>query len=87
MGGEEKKTKTVIDTNSHGLRRERPAVGYKAVKALNKKLKNKSKKKSYWYEHNRYWYMYSNPIKDAFIMSNIRQYNDMSTNRHRNKEI
>jgi hypothetical protein len=39
--------------------------------------------------------MYSNPIKDAFIMSNIRQYIDieisllgyMSTNRHRNKEI
>jgi hypothetical protein len=49
---------------------------------LNKKLKNKSKKKSYWYEHNRYWYMYSNPIKDAFIMSNIRQYIHMSTNRH-----
>ena len=80
MGGEDQKTKMVIDTNSHGIRRERPAVGYKAVKALNKKLKNKSKKKSYWY-------MYSNPIKDAFIMSNICQYNDMSTNRHRYKEI
>ena len=49
MGGEDQKTKMVIDTNSHGIRRERPAVGYKAVKALNKKLKNKSKKKSYWY--------------------------------------
>ena len=46
MGGEEKKTKTVIDINSHGIRRERPAVGYKAVKALNKKKKN-PKKKSY----------------------------------------
>lgn len=86
MGGEEQKTKFIIDTNSHGIRRERPAVGYKAVKALNKKLKNKSKKKSYWYEHT-YWYMYSNPIKDAFIMSNICQYNDMSTNRHRYIEI
>ena len=31
--------------------------------------------------------MYSNPIKDAFIMSNIRQYIDMSTNRYRNKPI
>ena len=31
--------------------------------------------------------MYSNPIKDAFIMSNICQYNDMSTNRHTYKEI
>jgi hypothetical protein len=41
MGGEEQKTKIVIDTNSHGIRRERPAVGYKAVKALNKKLKKK----------------------------------------------
>jgi hypothetical protein len=49
---------------------------------LNKKLKKKTKKKSYWY-----WYMYSNPIKDAFIMSNIRQYIDMSTNRHIYKEI
>jgi hypothetical protein len=48
LGGEEKKTKIVIDTNSHGIRRERPAVGYKSVKALNKKNKNKStKKKSY----------------------------------------
>ena len=79
MGGEEKKTKLVIDTNSHGIRRERPAVGYKAAKALNKKKKNPKKKS--------YWYMYSNPIRDAFIMSNIRQYIDMSTNRHRNKEI
>ena len=47
MGGEDQKTKIVIDTNSHGIRRENPAVGYKAAKALNKKLKNKSKKKSY----------------------------------------
>ena len=78
MGGEDKKTKTVIDTNSHGIRRERPAVGYKAAKALNKK--NKSKKKSYWY-------MYSNHTRDAFIMSNICQYSDMSTNTHRYKEI
>ena len=47
MGGEDQKTKIIIDTNSHGIRREYPAVGYKAVKALNKKLKNKAKKKSY----------------------------------------
>ena len=46
MGGEDKKTKTVIDINSHGIRRERPAVGYKAAKALNKKKKY-PKKKSY----------------------------------------
>jgi hypothetical protein len=45
LGGEEKKTKTVIDTNSHGIRRERPAVGYKAVKELNKKNKKYKKKK------------------------------------------
>jgi len=37
-------TKMIIDTNKHGIRRDRPAVGYKAVKALNKKLKNKEKK-------------------------------------------
>ena len=43
MGGEEQKTKIVIDINSHGIRRERPAVGYKAVKALNKKNKKKTK--------------------------------------------
>jgi hypothetical protein len=46
MGGEDQKTKIVIDINSHGIRRERPAVGYKAVKELNKKNK-KHKKKSY----------------------------------------
>ena len=34
-------TKMIIDTNKHGIRRERPAVGYKAVKALNKKNKKK----------------------------------------------
>ena len=45
MGGEEKKTKTVIDTNSHGIRRERPAVGYKAVKEMNKKNKKRLGKK------------------------------------------
>lgn len=45
MGGEEQKTKFIIDTNSHGIRRERPAVGYKAVKALNKKNKKYVKKK------------------------------------------
>ena len=44
MGGEEKKTKFITDTNSHGIRRERPAVGYKAAKALNKKNKNPKKK-------------------------------------------
>jgi len=47
LGGEEKKTKMLIDTNSHGIRRERPAVGYKAVKELNKKNKKKTNKKSY----------------------------------------
>ena len=34
-------TRYIIDTNKHGIRRDRPAVGYKAVKALNKKLKKK----------------------------------------------
>jgi len=34
-------TKMIIDTNKHGIRRERPAVGYKAVKKLNKKKKEK----------------------------------------------
>lgn len=34
-------TKIIIDTNKHGIRREYPAVGYKAVKKLNKKLKEK----------------------------------------------
>lgn len=45
MGGEEQKTKIVIDINSHGIRRERPAVGYKAVKELNKKNKKRLAKK------------------------------------------
>lgn len=45
MGGEDKKTKTVIDINSHGIRRERPAVGYKAVKEMNKKNKKRLGKK------------------------------------------
>jgi hypothetical protein len=40
-GGETQKTKIIIDTNKHGIRREYPAVGYKAVKALNKKNKKK----------------------------------------------
>lgn len=39
-------TKYIVDVNKHGIRRDRPAVGYKAVKALNKKLKNKEKKVS-----------------------------------------
>jgi len=43
LGGEEKKTKMLTDINSHGIRRERPAVGYKAVKELNKKNKKKTK--------------------------------------------
>ncbi len=38
-------TKYIVDINKHGIRRDRPAVGYKAVKALNKKLANKNKKK------------------------------------------
>lgn len=41
MGGEEQKTKFITDINKHGIRRDRPAVGYKAVKALNKKNKRK----------------------------------------------
>ena len=45
MGGEDQKTKIVIDINSHGIRRERPAVGYKAVKALNKRNKKRFGKK------------------------------------------
>jgi hypothetical protein len=48
MGGEDQKTKIITDTNKHGIRREYPAVGYKAVKALNKRNKKKNiKKKSY----------------------------------------
>jgi hypothetical protein len=45
MGGEDQKTKIVIDTNSHGIRRERPAVGYKAVKEMNKRNKKRFGKK------------------------------------------
>ncbi len=37
-------TKIIIDTNKHGIRREYPAVGYKAVKKLNKKRKDNAKK-------------------------------------------
>lgn len=39
-------TKYIVDVNKHGIRRDRPAVGYKAVAKLNKKLKNKEKKVS-----------------------------------------
>ncbi len=49
MGGKTQETKYIIDTNKHGIRRDRPAVGYKAVKALNKKLKNKQGKKKKWH--------------------------------------
>jgi hypothetical protein len=38
-------TKYITDINKHGIRRDRPAVGYKAVKALNKKLKETNKKR------------------------------------------
>jgi|LakMenEpi03Aug12_release.lakeMendotaPanAssembly.Ray.scaffolds.fasta_scaffold3132598_1 hypothetical protein len=41
QGGEAQKIKTIIDKNRHGIRREIPAAGYKAVKALNKKNKKK----------------------------------------------
>jgi hypothetical protein len=41
MGGEDQKTKIIIDTNSHGIRREYPAVGYKAVKEMNKRNKKR----------------------------------------------
>ena len=44
-GGESRKIKFIIDTNKHGIRREMPAAGYKAVKKLNKKLANKNKGK------------------------------------------
>lgn len=40
-GGE---TKFITDTNRHGIRREYPAVGYKAVKALNKRNKDAKQK-------------------------------------------
>lgn len=49
-------TKYIIDTNKHGIRRDRPAVGYKAVIALNKKLKKKTKKK--WQIHISYPQVY-----------------------------
>ena len=45
-------TKYIVDTNKHGIRRERPAVGYKAVIKLNKK--NKKKKKNDWYIYKKY---------------------------------
>ena len=41
LGGESRKIKIIIDTNKHGIRREYPAAGYKAVKKLNKKNKEK----------------------------------------------
>ena len=44
-GGESQETKYITDINKHGIRRDRPAVGYKAVKALNKRKKNKRKNK------------------------------------------
>lgn len=40
MKAEPQKPKMIIDTNKHGIRREYPASGYKAVKALKKKNKN-----------------------------------------------
>lgn len=43
-------TKYIVDVNKHGIRRERPAVGYKAVKALNKNNKKKvSRGTKDWY--------------------------------------
>jgi hypothetical protein len=39
------KTKFIIDTNKHGIRRERPAVGYKAYKKKMKELGIKPNKK------------------------------------------
>lgn len=32
----------IVDINKHGIRRERPAAGYRTVKALNKKNKKKN---------------------------------------------
>lgn len=37
-------TRMIVDINKHGIRRERPAVGYKSVKALNKRIKQKDRK-------------------------------------------
>ena len=45
MSGKTQETKFIIDTNKHGIRRDRPAVGYKAVIAMNKRNKKKNKKK------------------------------------------
>jgi hypothetical protein len=42
-GGETQKIKIIIDKNKHGIRREMPAAGYKAIKALNKRNKRKKK--------------------------------------------
>lgn len=39
MKAEPLKIKMIIDTNRHGIRREYPAAGYKASKALKKKTK------------------------------------------------
>jgi hypothetical protein len=36
-------TKYIVDVNKHGIRRDRPAVGYKAVAKLNKKIKRSGK--------------------------------------------
>ena len=49
-GGESRDIKIIIDTNKHGIRREYPAAGYKAVKKLNKKNKEKvSRGTNDWY--------------------------------------
>jgi hypothetical protein len=42
MKAEPQKPKIIIDTNKHGIRREMPAAGYRALKALNKKNKKKN---------------------------------------------
>ena len=39
------KPKMIIDTNSHGIRREMPASGYKTNKALKKKNTKKNESK------------------------------------------
>ena len=44
MKAEPLKIKMIIDTNKHGIRREYPASGYKAAKALKKKAKKHESK-------------------------------------------
>lgn len=42
---QEIKSKTIVDINKHGIRRERYAAGYETVKKLAKKNKKKQEKR------------------------------------------